>query len=389
MKHYKIRLERIFILLLLIAIILTIVSIICVHLFKKPKNNVKKLTIDNYKENLNFKGTYIKENQIYDNYVSVMYNENGKEIGYLVNLNTGKIEDIKDIIIAKKSNDFDSKILELLKLKYPSKIANLLMKTTKNYYFDANELYIYYDKPNDLNTERIFSLKINYNEINKYLKIKINATNEYENETGFIYDKNKITIALTFDDGPAGSKTESLIDALEDYKMSATFFMIGNKLSKFPDSVKKVYNSHSEVGYHSYAHTKLTSQDSKTISDEFNITNKTFNSITGGYLKLTRPPYGNYNKEVLNAIDNAFIRWNIDTNDWKYKDVDYLYNYVLENLQDRSIILFHDTYQTSVDAAIKLIEELYLRDIQVLSISNIANLTETELTNHEVYFNFK
>ena len=114
-----------------------------------------------------------------------------------------------------------------------------------------------------------------------------------------------------------------------------------------------------------------------------------FNDITGGNFKLTRPPYGSYTKTTLNAIDNAFIRWNLDTNDWKYKDPEYIKNYVLENISNNSIILFHDSYDTTVEAIYDLIPILYLKDIQVMSVTNLANLRGMTLENHVVYYDFK
>ncbi len=385
MKKKKFNYSIIYVIFFIIGIII-IFTLIPKH--NQIENNLPTLTLANYKDYFHYEGKMLNENLLDNNYVSILYEDNQERKSYLIDLEKKKEINIQDILKDNTYDSFNEKINELQALKYPSAICKILNESSKAYFFNNEELIIYYNLPKDILTTKSFSLVVNYLEIKDYLNFTPIFNDNYINENGRKYDPNKISIALTFDDGPNDDKTIQLVDALESYNMSATFFMVGNKLASQADVVKKVNDSHSEVGYHSYAHTRFTSQSIATIQHEFAQSDETFYNITGNHLRLTRPPYGSYNKAVLSAIDNAFIRWNIDTNDWQYKDVDYIVNYVLENMKDRSIILFHDSYDTSVEAAIKLMSILYFQDVQVLSVSEMANLTNTPLENHLVYYSF-
>lgn len=203
-----------------------------------------------------------------------------------------------------------------------------------------------------------------------------------------VLGENNTTLIFTFDDGPNGENTLEILDYLESHNMSATFFMVGNKMSSQKDLVKKVYNSNSEIGYHSYDHTLFTKNKIKNIINDFDKTNKIYYEITKDYLSLTRPPYGEYNNKILKALNTSFILWDKDTHDWKYKDTDFIVKYVLENANDKDIILFHDFYKTTVKAVKKLIDILYENNIKVLSVTNYAKENNIKLEN-KVYYSFK
>lgn len=350
------------------------------------KINTSKINVDAYIASFNFLGT-MEHKIVFDNkYINAVFQNNGKIESHFLCTDTLKEVTFNDFIKIDKRNEFVLKETELLQLKYPKKIVDVLINLDKEYILYDD--YIYIDYKSSLETERTFNLKMYYKEVYEYLNFSPIVNGNYQNETGFNYSNNKISVALTFDDGPNGKKTQTLIDALEDYKMSATFFMVGRKLNSDRNTVLYVSNSHSEIGYHSYNHAYMTKQSIKDIQDEFASANDMLRSITGKEFKLTRPPYGSYNKDIVSSINNAFILWNLDTNDWRYKDVEYIKNHVLDNLKDGDIILMHDAYQTSIDAALELIDILYMKDIQVLSISQLANLKKFDIENNKVYKRF-
>ena len=401
MKKYKkkrrFRLDVLLIFLLIIAIITVLALISLVKIANKSSINninvhvsrlISGVNKDNYQKYFNYKGKVVKENVLDDHYLSALYLEDNKYVSHFIDLNLGKEISLDGLIKKNSTNSFEDKIKELLILKYPGNVIKKLNKMDTAYFFDENRLEIYYNNLGLVETTREFNLMVDYNEIKNYLVFKPTLSQTYQNEDGYNYDPNKYTVSFTFDDGPNEDYTLKILKSLEDYKMSATFFMVGYKLEKYDDIVKKVDESHSEVGYHSYSHTRFTYQTTDQIQSDFALSDGIFNQITGNHFKLTRPPYGNYNAEVLNSIDTAFIRWNIDTNDWQYHDVNYIVNYVLENKKNHAIILFHDSYQTSADAAATLMEKLYYQDIQVVSVTKLAELTNTPLENHYVYFSF-
>lgn len=353
------------------------------------KTVYKTNDVNSVLKSFTFPGSYQKQIVFEDKYANVIYENNGNIESHLINIEKKEEVPFNNFVKDEDELLFLEKEKELLLLKYPLKIVEVLLNSVKTYVFEDYFLNISYNYEDKLNTSRRFNLKIDYNEIGDYLEFATLKNTESIRETGFEYDPNKISVSFTFDDGPNGKKTQTLIDVLEDYKMSATFFMVANKLNIDQETVKKVYDSHSEIGYHSYKHEYFTRQSSEKIKEEFTLADNILYEITGGHFKLTRPPYGAYNTNVLDSIDNAFIRWDLDTNDWRYKDAEYIEKYVLDNFQDGSIILFHDTYQTSIDAAVSLIETLYLMDVQILNVSELANLKGITLDNHEAYYDFK
>lgn len=352
--------------------------------------NNKPKTIDEELKDQNINDVIYKS--LMDNkYLLVSYNENNKIVSKVIDYKTEKIIPIESILNKNKINEYNQKIKELLLLKYPSKICDILInKGSKEYIFYDNYIQINYIlSKDDLDTNRTFDLKVYYNEIKDYLNFHINSDINYENENGFNYDPNKITIVFSFDDGPNGNRTFKIVDLLEDYKMSATFFVLGNKLINGQDAVSKVYNSHSELGYHSFAHIQMTKQNAKTLQNDLIKSNEYLKQITGSTFKYVRPPYGSYNKSTLAALDLPVLRWNLDTNDWQYKDSEYIKKYVLDNYSSGSIILFHDSYDTTVEAIEKLLPVLYNLDVQVVSVSEYSKLYNILLNNHEVYYDFK
>lgn len=356
-----------------------------------PKIVYVKETIE---EKLGFSGVKKSEitfNKMYANYV---YDNNGKIESHFVDLKEKKEVLLDDFVKSEMKTAFYAKIYELLQTKYPSYIAQILNESAaKTITFTIDKLKIQYeDVEQKIDIKDNYFLDVKYSVINPYLKFNINIKDEQDNENqtnNFVYDKNKISVAFSFDDGPNGDKTITLVNELEKRNMSATFFMVGYKLNNDIEAVKHVHNSHSEIGYHSWNHTDFKKQSKEKIIEEFNKTDNIINEITGGHLYLTRPPYGSYNKTTLEALQTPLIRWNLDTNDWRYRDVEHIKKYVLENISDGSIILFHDTYDTTIEAAVWLMEELKNRDIQVMNVTELARLKDIQLSGHNVYYSFK
>ena len=163
------------------------------------------------------------------------------------------------------------------------------------------------------------------------------------------------------------------------------FELDGKNLSIYKDAVKKAYDNKMEIGYHSYNHKNFKRQKLETIVEEFNESNEILKSITGDTFHLIRPPYGSINEKIKESLDASFILWNVDTEDWRHKNTDYLKDYVLQKAQDGNIILFHDIHKSSVDAIEKLLPYLYVEGYQVVTVSKLAKITKTNLELHKSY----
>ena len=348
------------------------------------KNIERSSKIDEFIATIN-EGNLIEEVDIKKEITSILTINENKYKSYIFDYKTGEELNITDLI--SDENQFWNKIKELVYLKYPKFIADVISLNDKEniYFLKDNELIIYYYgyEIDPMPKENLF-LTVNYNEIKDYLNIIVDLDSNYTNEDGSVINENKKLIALTFDDGP-GPYTNDLVNILNDNKVNATFFMLGSNLEKYRDTVLNVFNSGNEIGYHSYAHKNFLRQDIDTIKNEFIESNEILKSITGTTFNLVRPPYGAINRDIKNALDASFILWNVDTEDWRYKDSDYLSNYVLENINSGFIVLFHDIHKTSVLAIQKLLPQLYVEGYQVVTVSNLANHYETPLELHKAY----
>ena len=276
-------------------------------------------------------------------------------------------------------------------MKYPKFIADSLNYGNGNitYILKDTELIMYfYDfEINPKPLEELF-LMIDYNEIKDYVNFPFHLKEEYERENGFTFDPAKKTVALTFDDGPNGSKTLRLVELLHQNKMHATFFMVGNRMATAPNVIKEVLKTGNEVGSHSYNHKNLTRLTKEELLEEEKSTNLIYKSITGQDLKLLRPPYGNVNDTMKQNLNLTFINWNLDTEDWRYRNTNHIYDSVINKVKDGDIILMHDLYETTIEAVEKLLPELYVRGFQVVSVSELANIKGQTLEVHKVYRSF-
>lgn len=164
-------------------------------------------------------------------------------------------------------------------------------------------------------------------------------------------------IALTFDDGP-GPYTDELIDGLEKLNAKASFFLVGEKIKSYPDTVAKIAGKGHLIGNHTYSHIKLTALSPDEIKKEIDKTNEEIEAITGEAPQFFRPPFGRYNSDTLNYVDMISVRWSKDTIDWKYEDEEKLYRYLIKNAGDGEIFLMHDVEKTTVKGVLRAIETL-------------------------------
>ena len=335
---------------------------------------------------------YVETNDINNSLTSILVNDESGTTKCFVYDSKGKEYTLKDLIKEDKYEDFNKKVLELLSLKYAAFIVDgiKVFPGDISYHFKDNELIIYYQNFvfNPAYNKEI-NLHVNYNEIDEYLTFKHTLDKEYKNEDGYAYDPSKQTIAISFDDGPNNKNTLTVLKTLEDNKMSATFFMVGNKMYNQKDILKTVYASHSEIGSHTYSHINMKRTKADKIKDEIDKTSRIFKDITGADIRLIRPPYGAYTNDIIKDYNYSFILWNADTDDWKDKNTERIVNYILDHADDGNIILMHDTYATTVEAVKIVLPQLYAKGIQVVSVSKLAEMKNKTLEVGTAYRSFK
>ena len=377
--------------------ILILTSIIF-FIIKKDKNNSinleeNKINIEEIISNIKLKSGKLKyESKTIKEFISLVFEENNRYKNFIIDTQTGKQLSFFDIIKEDKIIDFDNKEKELLSLKYPNFIVKGIEQNNgyKIYYVKDNEVIIfYYDYEFDYEYKENISLKIDYNEIKDYLNFSYQLNETYENENGFNYKKDKKAVAITFDDGQSIKYNQLILDELENNKAHATFFVVGYMMNNCRKCILNTYNSGNEIGTHTYEHINLKDSSILEVDESIKKSNNTYKKITNDDFDLIRPPYGAYDTENLENINMPLILWNIDTEDWRYKDVDRIVNHVMENVKDGSIILMHELYETSYQALKILLPKLYIEGYQVVSISELAELKEQKLLNGKVYTSIK
>ena len=251
-----------------------------------------------------------------------------------------------------------NEINDLVYYKYSQEIYDTIKDENINnftYIIDDDKIDIYFN-----------NLNFNLIDYIPYVTIKTNTNEEVSYTSG-----NKF-IAFTFDDGPS-EYTNDLLKTLEANNASATFFMIGNRMRAYKDTVLNIYNSNSEIGSHSYSHKNLTEIDEKELEIELNTPELIYNEITSDNITLLRPPYGKYNDLLLNSNYNIVL-WNIDPKDWLLRDSKKIYNNVISNACDGCIVIFHDIYPETIDAIKMILPKLTEMNYSVVNISKLMEI---------------
>ena len=195
------------------------------------------------------------------------------------------------------------------------------------------------------------------------------------------YDK---VVALTFDDGPS-NYTDDLLDVLEKYDVTATFFVVGTNLNtKYNTVMARLLELGNEVGIHGYSHKEFTKIKESKVIEEIDYTQKLLKSYNIEP-KYIRPPYGSINNKLKKIIEYPIILWNVDTLDWKYRDALKIYNNVIDDISDGSIILLHDHYLSTVQALELIIPELQEEGYKIVNITELFSLKNITLENNKVY----
>ena len=349
-----------------------------------PIINVEEIigNVKSENSNLIYESTQIEE------FTSLAFLENDRVKSYFIDEDTGEELSIEDLIKEGKLEDFKNKELELLNLKYPEFIVQGIIDGNGNkvYLVKENEMIIYYyDYTYLYDVEEEITLKINYNEIHDYLDFTHLLDSEYTNEDGYQYSKDKKVVAITFDDGPSSKYNAKFLDVLARNKAHATFFMVGTMMQTCQKCVLDTYQSGNEVASHTYNHLNMKTSSIEDVNASIKKTDDLFYQITNDHIEYVRPPYGAYNKTTLENVDYPLILWNLDTEDWRYRDVDHIVNYVMENVSDGSIILMHELYETSLQALEILLPKLYAEGYQVVSVGELASLKDRVLEAHHAY----
>lgn len=197
-----------------------------------------------------------------------------------------------------------------------------------------------------------------------------------------------IQVAITFDDGPS-KHTPKLLDYLKESGIKATFFIVCNRINSFKGTTQRIVDEGHELGYHSWSHKNQKKLTTDQIKSDFKKSCGIVEDLTGATFTVWRAPGGSINTRVLDAIDLPHIMWSVDTLDWKYRNVDHVYNAILKNADDGEIILLHDLHKTSVEGAIKAMKVMQAGDYEFLTVTELLSRNGTAPSNNKNYSKVK
>ncbi len=170
-------------------------------------------------------------------------------------------------------------------------------------------------------------------------------------------------IALTFDDGPHPKKTKEIVEILEKYGITATFFVVGINVKNYPKTMDMLLEKGYEIGNHTYSHRILKKIGKINVKNEIDTTEEEIINHNGEKTKYIRPPCGEYDDNLINlSIENDYkiVLWNIDTKDWMHETKSNIVKNVMSRVKGGDIILFHD-YTTGKNNTVEALDDLIPR----------------------------
>ena len=168
--------------------------------------------------------------------------------------------------------------------------------------------------------------------------------------------------------------TEHLIEILAKYNVKTTFFVVGDWVDKYPESVKALHDAGHEVMSQSTHHDHYNSLTSSQIVADIQESCDKIEAVTGCSPTLIRCPYGEYDDHVISAVRSLGmepIQWDVDSLDWKDYDADTIYQRVTSKVQAGSIVLFHNAALHTPEALPRILEYLINDGYTVLPISQL------------------
>ena len=179
-------------------------------------------------------------------------------------------------------------------------------------------------------------------------------------------------VALTFDDGPNARYTEALLDGLKEREVRAAFFLVGQCIEGNEDTVRRMAEEGHLIGVHCMEHRDLTREPEEEAVRQLMDTAAMIGAVTGRTPEYIRPPFGKWSSGLQEAVPMETVLWSVDSLDWKLQDTDRIVRRFLKYTQDGDIILMHDEFQTSVEAAMEIIDNLLAKGYTFVTVDELT-----------------
>ncbi|SHJ68923.1 polysaccharide deacetylase family sporulation protein PdaB [Paramaledivibacter caminithermalis] len=190
----------------------------------------------------------------------------------------------------------------------------------------------------------------------------------------YCVDTEEKKIAISFDAAWGDRYTQGILDILDKYNIKSTFFLVGFWVDRYPDMVREINKRGHDIGNHSSTHPHMSKLSKEQIVKELNQTGDKINNLTGEKPYLFRPPFGDYNNNLIKTAKECgyyTIQWDVDSLDWKELGVEPVVDRVTRNVKNGSIVLFHNNAKYILDFLPLIIEKLQKEGYQIVPISEI------------------
>lgn len=182
-------------------------------------------------------------------------------------------------------------------------------------------------------------------------------------------------VALTFDDGPSGRYTDRLLDGLKERGAHATFLLCGYRIKQYPAETQRIIDEGHEIGNHGYSHKNMQQLSRREIAQELMDTEALLPENCR--VRFFRPPGGCCNdavRQVAEARKLSILQWSVDPRDWACQDASAVEKAVMQHVADGDVILLHDMSDSSVTAALRIIDHLSEQGYHFVTASELAAL---------------
>lgn len=185
-------------------------------------------------------------------------------------------------------------------------------------------------------------------------------------------------VALTFDDGPSGRYTRALLDGLRQREVKATFLLCGYRMKQYPKLTQQIHDAGHEIGLHGYSHKAMDRMCQRDIIREIDDTMALLPS--GCQVRFLRTPGGQCSAQTQAAAKIrglSLLCWSVDPRDWACHDAAAIQQQVLCQVRSGDVILLHDMSDSSVEAALAIVDELLAQGFRFVTVLELAEATGT------------
>ena len=181
-------------------------------------------------------------------------------------------------------------------------------------------------------------------------------------------------VALTFDDGPHPVTTPQLLDGLAQRGVNATFFLVGTQIAGNEALIQRMNREGHQIGNHTWNHQSLQTAAPVAFQSEIQQVDAALQQLLGPGEYWLRPPYGQITAEQMKQVNVPLVKWSVDPRDWESRNAETIVSAALDTVQGGSIILLHDIYPSSVEAAFTVIDRLQKDGYVFVTVEELLSL---------------